>query len=149
MASSGLLDEQLRSIEDVRRELDTQAKRIIAEIQDKIIDLNTKDQLFKGLDSKGQKLSPKYASVRYKRAKNSSNPLPGIGTPDLKLTGKFYSNFYLTANKGVFDIFSSDEKSDKLASKYGEDIFGLSVDNEGKINQEIYEELLKWILTKI
>ena len=143
-----MLDEQMMSIKDAKRDLNTQALKIIAESEETILELN-KGSLFQGLDAKGQKIKPKYSRVRYARAKNQSNPLPGIGTPDLKLTGGFYSNFYLTAKNGVFDIFSSDEKTDKLKSKYGEDIFGLNVDDEGKINKEIYERLLEWVLKQI
>lgn len=146
---SGLLDQQFERIEAIKRQLDDQALKIIAELQDKIVELNTKDQLFKGLDAKGQKLSPKYSRVRYARAKNSANPLPGLGTPDLKLTGKFYSDFFVTAKNGEFELFSSDDKADGLEAKYGEDIFGLSLDNEGKINKQITEELFKWILSKM
>ena len=148
MATSGMVDEQLKRIDDARRGLEAQALKIIAEIQDTILDYNREGQLYKGLDATGQKISPKYSRERYKRAKNRVNPLPGIGTPDLKLTGKFYSDFFLTAKNGVIDIFSSDEKADKLEAKYG-DIFGLTTDNEGKMNEQILERLLDWVLMKI
>lgn len=149
MATSGLLDSAINSIDVTLRSLDDQALRIVAEIQDKITDLN-KDQLMQGLDGTGQKLTPKYSRVRYARAKNSVNPLPGYGTPDLKLTGKFYSNFFVTAKKGVFEVDSSDEKRDKLALKYGKDIFLLTKENEDKINfEEIYPKLLEWILSQL
>lgn len=146
---SGMLEGVFGSIEQTRRDLDREALRVIAEVQDIIVKYN-KDQLFEGLNAKGQKLSPKYSRVRYARAKNSMNPLPGMGTPDLKVTGKFYSGFYLTAKNGKFDFFSSDEKAEKLEAKYGEDIFGLTKPNEDKVNfDEIYPKLLEWILNRV
>lgn len=155
MATSGLLDSAINSIDVTLRSLDDQALRIVAEIQDKITDLN-KDQLMQGLDGTGQKLKPKYSRVRYARAKNSVNPLPGYGTPDLKLTGKYYTSLYVVANNdNTFEINSDrTEKGFDLAGhleeKYGENHLLLTKENEDKINfEEIYPKLLEWILSQL
>ena len=52
------------------------------------------------------------------------NPLPGLGTPDLKVTGAFYSGIRVDYNSGVLTTKSSDEKADELEKKY-QDIYGL------------------------
>lgn len=149
--ASGLLDTGFESIKYVRDNIEGEAYRILAEIQNIVIELNTNEQLFKGIDSKGQKLKPKYSRVRYARAKNTVNPLPGYGTPDLKLTGDFYRDFYLKAEpERKFSLFSSDEKAPKLQEKYGEDIFGLTADNEHKINfEEVLPRLIEWMLSNM
>ena len=144
-----VLSKYYRKLDEVDRGLEQEAYRILANVQDQITQLN-KDQLQKGQNKKGQKLSPKYSRVRYARAKAKVNPLPGFGTPDLKLTGRFYSDFFITAKNKEFTVFSSDEKADVLKSKYGEDIFGLTVENNRIVNYEILlPELLQWILQKL
>lgn len=149
MASSGMLTEVFSSLEQAERNLENEALRIIAELQDEIVKYNT-DQLYAGQDAKGQKLKPSYSRVKYARAKNSMNSLPGLGNPDLKVTGKFYRGFYLTAKNGKFEFFSSDEKTDDLKAKYGSDIFGLTKENEQTVNfEKIYPRLLQWILNQL
>lgn len=130
--------------------LEQEAYRILANVQDQVTELN-KAQLKQGLTPLGQKLSPKYRNIRYARAKNTVNPLPGFGTPDLKFTGRFQSNFYLTASNKKFDIFSSDAKTDKLIAKYGkENIFGLTIENNEIVNYEILlPKLMTWVLSKL
>lgn len=149
--SSGLLDTGFESIEYARNNIQDQALKILREIDEIVIGLNTEKQLFEGINSLGQKLKPSYRNERYKRAKNSVNPLPGLGTPDLKLTGGFYKDFYLIArDDGTFTTFSSNEKADKLKSKYGDSIFGLTKENEEKINlDELLPRLEKWLLKVI
>lgn len=148
MATSGMLDEAFGSLRKIKGNLVQQAETIVAEVQDIILDYN-RDRLYKGENAQGQKIRPNYSRVKYARAKNQMNPLPGLGTPDLKVTGRFYAEFYLTANNGKFEIFSSDEKAKVLKAKYG-DIFGLTVEDERIVNfDEIYPRLLKWILMNL
>lgn len=145
-----VLSKYYAQLDAIENGLEQEAYRILADVQDIITNLNTEGQLKLGIDSKGQKLKPKYSRVRYARAKNSVNPLPGLGTPDLKLTGSFYSNFYLTAKNKEFELFSSDDKADKLQAKYGKDIFGLTVENNKIVNYEILlPRLLEWVLNQI
>ncbi len=144
--ASGLLDTALLSIERVRNDLPSQALRVLAETQQLIIDLNTKDQLQKGLDNQGNKITPSYRNARYARAKNSRNALPGLGTPDLNLTGSFQKNFYVINRGKEFELFSSDKKASDLNIKY-DNIFGLTPDNEDKYNLEILlPRLTQWML---
>jgi len=147
---SGLLDTTFQSLKTVRNDLPEKALQIVAEVQDEIIKYNTEKQLMLGIDNQGRKLSPKYSRVRYARAKNSRNPLPGLGTPDLNLTGSFHSNFYLVMKGNEFSFLSSDEKADKLTAKYGNSIFGLTEENEELVNLElIYPKLIEWILSQV
>lgn len=149
--SSGLLDTALKSTSELKSQVVEEAYRILAQIQDEVTQLN-RDQLLEGKDSKGQKLTPKYRNKRYERAKNIINPKPGLGTPDLKFKGDFQKSFYLIPKKDKkvsFKVFASDDKTEKLVGRYGEAIFGLSVDNEGKINQIVLERLFHWIIMNL
>ena len=65
-----------------------------------------------------------YKSKKYALAKNQMNALPGLGNPDLYLTGAFYEGIDVEVGKDVFDIISKDEKGPELENKYS-DIFGL------------------------
>jgi len=145
-----VLDKYTRQLDDILRGLDDAALRIVRKSDDTILDLN-RGQLLQGLTPKGTKLKPDYRLIRYATAKNGANPLPGFGTPDLKLTGKFHSNFYLTAQNGEIDFFSSDTKTSKLIEKYGKDnIFGLTVQNNEILNYKIIApKLIQWVLSKI
>ncbi len=150
--NGGLFDKAVSSIQSIKADLVPQAYRILAELQDEIVRLNTQEQLFKGKDATGQKITPKYKRRRYAVAKNRMNPQPGMGTPDFKVTGAFYKGFYVKPikdDKGSFEMDSSDDKTPFLVGRSGEKIFGLTTDNEGKINQETEERLLEWIISQI
>lgn len=146
-SASGLLDLAFSNIEMIERELPNQALIILAKTQELVVKLNTEDQLQKGLNAKGEKITPNYRNTRYAKAKNSRNALPGLGTPDLNLTGRFQKNFYVIKKGKGFDLFSSDKKASMLGEKYG-DIFGLTPDNEGYYNLEILlPRLIEWMLS--
>jgi len=145
-----VLEKYDRQIEQIQRGLENEAYKILAELQKEIVKLNT-DKLMQGLTTQGTKLKPDYRNERYKRAKNRANPLPGFGTPDLKLTGKFHANFYLVAKNKKFEILSSDEKTGIISQKYGKDnVFGLTVEDNKIVNYQMLEpRLMKWVLSKI
>ena len=148
MATSGMLTGVLSDIRRAKNGLSAEAETIVSEIQELILNYN-RGRLLKGQDAQGQKITPDYSRVKYARAKNQMNQLPGIGTPDLKVTGKFYAEFYLTSQNGKFEIFSSDWKSKALSNKYG-DIFGLTIEDEHIVNfEEIYPRLIEWILIQL
>jgi len=82
-----------------------------------------RDQLFNGFDRDGKRLN-RYRSDVYARKKNSRNPLPGYGNPDLRNTGAFYQGIRVTVNGNTVEVGSSDDKEEQLQVKYG-NIFGL------------------------
>ena len=51
-----------------------------------------RQQLMEGVGSDGQPLNPSYAWNDYAQMKQQMNPLPGLGNPDLKLTGAFHAS---------------------------------------------------------
>ena len=117
--------------------INEQLLRIIQDESNFVIDLN-QSQLLSGIDSKGEELG-EYESKPYATFKNTLNPLPGFGVPDLKLTGSFYREMYLQfSSKGwPVQIFSMDEKTSKLVSQYGKDIFGLTEDNLENLREHL------------
>jgi hypothetical protein len=94
------------------------------------IEALNKSQLYNyGVDSDGQKLKPAYSGGYYAKEKNYMNRRPGLGKPDLFLTGAFYKGFTVTVTPSAFEVDSTDSKSSSLINQYGEKIFGLTKDN--------------------
>ena len=83
-----------------------------------------KEQLKFGKTNTGEKITPKYRNRKYAAAKNERNPLPGLGTPDLLLTGEFQRLLDVQVGTDVLDIVSKDDKGPELEDKY-KNIFGL------------------------
>lgn len=89
-------------------------------------------QLYSGITSAGYKLSPQYSDGRYAEAKNIDNTAPGLGVPDLYLTGTFYKGIGVVVNSKSFVTSSSDQKAQKLELKYGSEIYGLTAQNKSE-----------------
>jgi len=106
-------------------------------------------QLQRGTRSDGQNIAPNYRNRTYAELKAEQNPLPGFLTPDLKLTGGFYSNFFIAVDTEYYEIDSRDPKTDKLLKKYGENIFGLTQPNKDEYaTKSIYPKIKDYIETR-
>jgi hypothetical protein len=104
--------------------VDEYYQRAVLENQGFILDSNIA-QLETGRDSLGNFLR-EYASEDYAVFKQMIGSKAPFGIADLKLTGDFYSGFTLTFEGDSFRITSTDEKTEHLRAKYGNDIFGLA-----------------------
>ena len=147
--TSGMVDTARSSIKQLKKELKIIAEIAVQEHSNIIIDMNT-ETLMHGLDADGEKLTPEYRSDEYAAEKNRMNPLPGEGTPDLFLEGNFHSGFYVKPEKMGWSIDSKDSKRDKLANKYGDDIFGNTKEDEKEINEDyIKPEMIEFSLDNL
>lgn len=106
----------------------------IEETTDDLISENKK-QLLAGFDSQGNRLQ-RYQSNKYARVKNEYNPLPGLGNPDLNLTGSFFSGFEANVSGNTITELSTDSKSPELEQKYGSQIFGVGGEYQNNYLQE-------------
>lgn len=106
--------------------------------QNEIVNLN-KEQLMSGEDSLGGMLAP-YKSDVYAEKKLKYNPL---GVTDLNLTGAFQEGFFLNADQFPSYIFSTDDKTRKLAGQYGADIFGLQPVSIEVVAQDVVLPVLR------
>lgn len=115
---------------------------LIIELVDeqKAIELNSLEQLAKGKDANADPIAPKYTpfTVRIKRAKGQ--PTDKVTLFD---TGDFYEGFKVVKSDDEFYLTSTDEKTEKIKAKYGEDIFGLTEESKDILNKELLPELLK------
>ena len=98
-----------------------------------------KQQLSEGKSPDGGRIGQyAYNKGKYARYKNALNPKPGLGFVDLILTGAFRQAFATVFKNDSFFTDSSDEKSDKLQSKYGpEHIFGLTDEHKESYSETI------------
>lgn len=109
--------------------IESQKSEILTIVRDNkevVIDLNTEQQLFKGLDALGGFINPPYRSPAYATFKLHLNPL---GVVDLKYEGNFYRGFVLKADSFPVTITSTDSKTKEITKKYGDEIFGLDKKN--------------------
>ncbi len=88
-------------------------------------------QLYEGKATSGKRFR-RYAGRQYADVKNQMNPRPGLGNPDLYLTGNFYRAIFAELEGDNIIMDSTDEKSGLLQSKYDGNSPGqLSADGEG------------------
>ncbi len=147
--TSGLLDVAFKSLKQVAKELTIVAEMAVEENEHVIIDMNT-ETLMHGRDSNAEKIKPGYYSDQYATEKQSMNPRPGLGTPDLFLEGNFQEGFFVKKAKGGWEIDSKDAKRDKLVTKYTDGIFGNTENDEKEINEDyILPELLEYSLDNL
>lgn len=137
----------IQRLDKIEADLENQAYRIIAEIQEKIIDFVRESQLYeKGIDGKGERLEPYSAyTVALKKQKGEV-----YNRTTLLDTGDFYEGMYITARDGKYTITSSDDKTPMLHAKYGKNIMLVTDENNEIINkEEILPRLLEWILAQL
>ena len=111
------------SIPDIIRETADDTKEILADLQ--------ADQMLHGKNANGNVIGV-YAWEEYAEQKSRQNSLPGFGIVDLMREGNFYRGITVNANANSVTINSTDGKTDKLVSKYGEEIFGLNIEYRAK-----------------
>lgn len=117
----------------------------VSETKDEITKIQ-KEQMYQGLNAEGEKIG-RYRNNKYARVKNEMNPLPGLGVPDLKLTGAFYTGFKTEVTPEVFKTSSTDSKNDELTAKY--DPFGLNKDSKSEYAQKLKPVLVRNIKQKL
>jgi hypothetical protein len=95
------------------------------------------DQMRHGQNSEGNQIGL-YHSLAYEQMKDVmglQEPAPP-GVVNLYLTGAFTKGIKLEYSKDFIMPNSIDDKNDKLIGKYGEMIYGLTLERLSKVNQE-------------
>lgn len=130
----------MRDILDLRNALDSfsvarEAVGAVSRTADVIAELNV-EQLKSGVTSQGTKIKPSYRSKEYAEMKQAMNPDPGLGNPDLILTGRFVSSFEVDVDSDEFEVLADDPNS--LEEKYGEDIYGMEENQQDYYTHEVF-----------
>jgi len=125
-------------------DIPTQLPIIIQELEPEAIAYNQQQLYRSSVDRFGKSLkqyqSPSYALYKYRR-----NPLPGLGKPDLNLTGTLYRGMYLKVTGKSFYLGSYDAKETKVERKYGKDIWGLTRENKARLSRDVRPLLMGYI----
>lgn len=138
------IDNYLKDVEFLIANMEKESNRIIEKNKERILDLNRENQLFDfGIDNNGRKLFPSYSPFTVSAKRLFQLPYNRV---TLFQTGAFYDAFDFRNANNKITIFSRDSKSSDLQDKYGSAIFGLTNDNQKKLNSEIIKpELLTFI----
>lgn len=104
-----------------------------------ILELN-KEQLLASFNASGEPLP--LLSVNTEKVNET-------GRVDLKDKGDFQRGFILKESGGKVSITSTDKKTDLLKTKYGDNIFGLTEDNQTKLIEGLSSDIEKEIKEEI
>lgn len=137
----------IKQVENLQSNLEGQANIFLENDKKQILDYVRIDQLFdKGEDADGQKLEPYTPFTRAVKISEGRNP--NIVT--LFDEGGFYKGFDFTLIQGtVLNIFSRDNKTPELLDKYGQRIDDLNEENEEKVDINLENELVTWVLESV
>jgi hypothetical protein len=121
--------------------IEAELPKIIEQVAPEMIAYNQQQMYRSSIDSLGNPLGM-YKSAPYALRKYEQNPLPGLGRPDLNLTGTLYRGMYLKVTGRSFYLGSYDAKEGKVEKKYGKDIWGLTRESKTKLAKNDVRPLL-------
>lgn len=128
------LDNLIFRLRIFERELFQSIEKALRDEENFILELNTDEQLYKGISRDGAKISPDYTPYTISVKQSKGQPTNRV---TLKDEGKFYGSFYIEFSETGFEIKAGDVKYLSLSYKYGDNLLGLS--NE---NLEIVKDLI-------
>lgn len=135
------LEYRLRAFKD---SLPMLLEDIVRDKEDVIVSAIADDQLYRrGINGKGEKIMDymPYAARTIKNKKRKGQPTTRVTLRD---TGAFHKSMYVVFDSEGFYITASDEKTQDLVEKYGEEIFRLTDKNFTRIiRSHIRKELVK------
>lgn len=123
--------------------LQTETKKLI-------IDLNTQEQLFEGINSEGQDLES--IGGEYRPYTIEIKRQQGLPTDRVTLfqSGSFYDSFEIDVFKGGFNIVADTDKEDgDLQFRWGSEILGLTEDSKKDLVNYYRNEILREIKKRI
>lgn len=95
------------------------------------IDALVAKQLQAGVDGTGRKIAPEYASKYYAAKKNKANSAPGLGVPDLFVTGAYYKGIGVTIGDGTYNTESNVPYADAPSiTQYGDKLLSMTEDSK-------------------
>lgn len=115
-----------------------------------VIDLNTNEQLYKGINAFGvtlESIGGGYSGITIEYKKEKRQPFDRV---TLKDTGKFYKSFKVQVGKGDFTITANTQiHGNDLTRDWGKDIIGLTNENIEKVSKYIINKITQPLLEAI
>ena len=105
-------------------------------------------QMYAGIRTDGEKIKPDYHNSNYAKYKQAKNPIPGLGTPDLFLTGKFYKTLDTELVGMTMKVKTGVDYGEKLRNKYP-DIFGLTLNSLDVVQKKATTDFIELWKEKI
>lgn len=135
------LEYRLRAFKD---NLPMYLEDIIRDKEDVIVSAIADDQLYRrGINGRGEKIMS-YMPYTAKTIQNKKRKGQPITRVTLRDTGAFHKSMFVVFDSEGFYITASDEKTEELIKKYGEEIFRLTDKNFTRIvRSHIRKELVK------
>lgn len=99
------------------------------------------EQLMRGENYKGEKITPRYANRGYAALKNAENSKAGFGTPDLKDTGDFHRGIKTIVSTRGVRTTGTEQKTPELQFKYGDEIIGINLSKSTIREDFLLEEM--------
>lgn len=135
------LEYRLRAFKD---NLPMYLEDIIRDKEDVIVSAIADDQLYRrGINGRGEKIMSymPYTAKTIQNKKRKGQPTTRVTLRD---TGAFHKSMFVVLDSEGFYITASDEKTEELIKKYGEEIFRLTDKNFTRIvRSHIRKELVK------
>lgn len=135
------LEYRLRAFKD---NLPMYLEDIIRDKEDVIVSAIADDQLYRrGINGRGEKIMSymPYTAKTIQNKKRKGQPTTRVTLRD---TGAFHKSMFVVFDSEGFYITASDEKTEELIKKYGEEIFRLTDKNFTRIvRSHIRKELVK------
>lgn len=135
------LEYRLRAFKD---SLPMLLEDIVRDKEDVIVSAIADDQLYRrGINGRGEKIMD-YAPYAPKTIQNKKRKGQPTTRVTLRNTGAFHESMYVVFDSEGFYITASDEKTQGLVEKYGENIFRLTDKNFTRIiRSHVRKELVK------
>lgn len=135
------LEYRLRAFKD---NLPMYLEDIVRDKEDVIVSAIADDQLYRrGINGRGEKIMSymPYTAKTIQNKKRKGQPTTRVTLRD---TGAFHKSMFVVFDSEGFYITASDEKTEELVKKYGEEIFRLTNKNFTRIvRSHIRKELVK------
>lgn len=135
------LEYRLRAFKD---NLPMYLEDIIRDKEDVIVSAIADDQLYRrGINGRGEKIMSymPYTAKTIQNKKRKGQPTTRVTLRD---TGAFHKSMFVVFDSEGFYVTASDEKTEELVKKYGEEIFRLTDKNFTRIvRSHIRKELVK------
>lgn len=130
-----VIDILINKITSFEKNINSLIETIVKDNENIVLDLNTQSQLFeKGIDSEGTELN---TIAPYRPLTVSIKKIKGQPTSRVTLRdeGDFHRSFFIKYSDTGFSVDASDEKTEALLEKYGDEVLGLT--------HESLEEILR------
>lgn len=146
MSGVASIDNLIQHFQSFEERIDSIIRQALEENESAVIGLNIYTQLYdEGIRSDGKPVKPDYHpnTIQIKLERDPPQPTDRVTLRD---TGNFHESFVIVFEEDSFYITSTDSKTEKLTSRYGKKIFGLTEENWTKIIKQYVAPLVEYEL---